>query len=775
MASTEHHQGGEVWLDLAGERLWRGTTALRLRLKSFAVLRYLVAHPGQVVSKEELLEAVWPETTVSDGVLMVCINELRTALGDPAPTPRYIETVHRRGYRWIGTLPLTAAPAAAGVPLSPPAAPSPASAAAPQPLPGVHSPPLVGREAACAQLHEWLAQARQGGRQVGFVTGEAGLGKTTVVDAFLRQVAQAPDLWLARGQCAEHYGASEAYQPVLEALGQLGRGPDGAPLVAGLTQYAPTWLVQMPALLAADALEAVQRRVLGATRERMLRELAEALEALTIERLLVLVLEDLHWSDAATLDLVGYLARRRAAARLFVLGTYRPVEVIVRPHPLHALKLDLMLHRQCLELPLQLLSAADVAQYLAGRFGVGVCPAALAQALHQRTDGHPLFLVTVVDALMQQGLMREVAGHWHVTEELAAVEAVVPESVQQMIAQQFDALPAADRGVLEAASVAGLEHTVAVVAAGVEAADETVEAQCAGLARRALFLQAHGVEEWPDGTVTGRYSFRHTLYQQVLYERVPVARRLRLHRHIGRRLEVGYGAQTGTRAAELAMHFERGWDTARAVQYLGQAAENAAQRCAPHEVIALLTTGLGLLATLPDTPARARQELEVQMALGPALMTTKGYAAPEVEQTYARARALCAQVGNTPQLFRALQGLFQFYTHRGALRTAQELGEQLVRLAQSEAEPTSLLEAHDALGGTLFYLGDYAAAWTHAEQGIALIDPAAQRALALRRGVAPGGVPCRCLPHAVVPGLSGAGRAAESGGTRPGSGAGPSL
>src|SRR5262249_3629125 len=213
------------------------------------------------------------------------------------------------------------APVTRGAPPAPvaPAAAVPATlAAAPAPL-------LVGREGACAQLHGWLAQARQGLRQVGFVTGEAGIGKTTVVDAFVAQVAPAPDLWLARGQCIEHYGAGEAYLPVLDALGQLGRGPDGAQVVAGLEQYAPTWLVPMPALLAADALEAVQRRVLGATPERMLRELTEALEALTTERTLVLVLEDLHWSDAATLALLGALARRRAPARLLVVGTYRPV------------------------------------------------------------------------------------------------------------------------------------------------------------------------------------------------------------------------------------------------------------------------------------------------------------------------------------------------------------------------------------------------------------------------------------------------------------------
>src|SRR5262249_336832 len=211
-----------------------------------------------------------------------------------------------------------------------------------------------------------------------------------------------------------HYGAGEAYLPVLDALGQLCRGPDGAQVVAGLTQYAPTWLMQMPALLAADALEAVQHRVLGATREGMLRELTEGLEALTTVKRLGVVLEDLHWSDAATLDLLGALARRRTPAHLLVVGTYRPVDVIVQAHPLQALTLDLTLHRQCRELPLPLLSAADVAQYLEERFGVGVCPVALAQALHRRTDGHPLFLVTVVDALVQQGLIHEVAGRWQV-------------------------------------------------------------------------------------------------------------------------------------------------------------------------------------------------------------------------------------------------------------------------------------------------------------------------------------------------------------------------
>ena len=727
MAQADDPAAGAVWLDLEHEQLWGGGQARHLRPKSFALLRYLVAHPGRVLSKDELVQAVWPATAISDGVLTVAITEIRQALGDAVQAPQYLETVPRRGYRWRGGLPTTMPfPALAA---SPPAAPLP-------------PPRPIGREAEVTQLHQWLAQARRGVRQVGFVTGEAGIGKTTVVDAFLAQVAQAPDLWLARGQCVEAYGAGEAYLPVFEALGQLGRGPDGAQLVARLAQQAPTWLVQMPALLTADALEAVQRRVLGATRERMLRELTEALEVLTTARTLVFVLEDLHWSDAATLDLVGALARRRTPARLLLLGTYRPVEVIVRAHPLRALTLDLTLHRQCTELPLQLLSPADVAHYLGRRFGAGGRPAALAPALYQRTDGHPLFLVTVVDALVQQGLLRQVDGRWEVPGDLAVVEAVVPESLVQMITQQFDALPVADQGVLEAASVAGLAPTVAVVAAGVETADEIVETQCASLAQRGLFLHAHGAEAWPDGTVTGRYGFRHTLYQQVIYAQLPVGRRRRRHQQIGTRLEAGYGAQAGARAAELAVHFQRGQDPQRAVQYLEQAADNAAQRQAHHEVIALLTTGLGLLATLPETPVRAQQELDFHLALGPALMATKGPAAPEVDQTYARARALCAQVGEPPQLFPTLRGLWRFYLNRGPLQPARELGEQLLRLAQGAAAPTSLPEAHAALGTTLFYVGEYVTALTHLEQGLTLTALTAQQALGLHHGEAPR---VRCL------------------------------
>jgi predicted ATPase len=172
----------------------------------------------------------------------------------------------------------------------------------------------------------------------------------------------------------------------------------------------------------------------------------------------------------------------------------------------------------------------------------------------------------------------------------------------------------------------------------------------------------------------------------------------------------------------LAHHYTEAGLAEEAIFYWQRAGQRALQHSANTEAIRHLARGLDLLTMLPDTPARAQQELELQLALGPALMATKGQAAPEVEQTYARARALCVQLGETPQLFPTLRGLCRFYQSRGPLPTARELGEQLYRLAQRATAPTPRLEAHDALGTTLFLLGEYPAARMHLEQGVALTD-----------------------------------------------------
>jgi predicted ATPase len=579
---------------------------------------------------------------------------------------------------------------------------------------------LVGREAELQALHQWLEQALQGQRQLVFVTGEAGIGKTTMVDAFLGTITSAVPLWVAWGQCIARYGVGEAYLPVLDALGRLCRTPGHARLVALLGQYAPTWVEQMPALLRSTALEAVQRRVRGATHERMLRELAEALDVVTAEQPLVLVLEDLHWSDRATVDLLAWLARRREPARLLLLGTYRPVEAIVHRHPLQALKQDLALHRQCVELRLEGLGEAAVAAYLTARFPGCPLPEGLAPTLHRRTEGQPLFMVQAVDAWVRQGWVMEVSGAWEMQVGVEAVATGVSQSVRQLMQQQFDGLCPAEQGILEAASVAGVEFTTAAVAAGVERVVEEVEERCEALVRRGQFVRRSGEEEWPDGTVAGRYAFLHALHQQVVYQQLPVGRRMQIHRRIGLREEAAYGARASEVAAALALHFERGRDYSRAVRYRQQTADTAIHRHAYREAIAHLTTALALLQKLPNAVERTQHELSVQLTLALAYGTTAGWGAEETVQAYTRADELCQHMQDPAQRLRVLRGLSGVYKIHGELRQARELCEEYLRLATDSREPGLLLDGHQHLGQILYWCGDFAAARAHLEQAIAL-------------------------------------------------------
>ena len=335
MPSPSQWTFGPFRLDTANACFWRGEQMLALRPKAFAVLAYLVTHAGQLVTKEALFDAVWPGAAVSDTVLKACIYQIRRVLGETVETPQYLATVHGRGYRCIAPVTALEQPATTPVDSAPPlAALSSRRCQSAILSPLLSSPLLVEREAVLRQLDAWLAEAMQGRRRVVLVTGEAGIGKTAVVTAFTAQTAMQHAVRIAWGQCVEHCGAGEAYMPVFTALGQLCRGPDGPHIVAILRQQAPTWLVQMPWLLRPTDRELLQHELHGATRDRMVRELAELLDTLTADMPLVLILEDLHWSDHATLDVLAILARRREPARLLLLGTYRPVDVM--DHDIHS-------------------------------------------------------------------------------------------------------------------------------------------------------------------------------------------------------------------------------------------------------------------------------------------------------------------------------------------------------------------------------------------------------------------------------------------------------
>lgn len=697
-------------LDLGAACLWREQTAVRLTAKAFAVLRYLATHPGRLVTKREIFDTVWALPVVSEAALTACIGEIRRALGDAAQQPQFLETVRGRGYRFLAPVTRTAS---ALVPLSPSSLPRVADLTLEPP--GL----LVGREAELAQLQHHWQQAQQGVPQLVCVTGEAGIGKTALVDAFVAQALVTSAGCYGRGQCIEQYGAGEAYLPIFALLAQMARGAHGPRVLDVLTQQAPTWLVQMPGLLPAMTLEALQQRTRETTRERMLRELADAIETLSVERPLLLLLEDLHWCDASTLDWLGYIGRRRSAARLLVLGTYRPTEALVQGHPIHRMTQELVRHGQGAEIVLGYLSAAEVVAYVRQRFGVLPQLEPVAQTLAQRTDGNPLFLTAVVDELVQQGTLRQGEAGWSLVGELEALRGGVPETLQHLVERQFAQLSPDDQRLLAVASVVGSEFAAATVAAAIDATIENVERRCDALARQGQFLLTREAVVWPNGTLTAQYGFRHALYHDVLYAQVAVNRRAHWHRQIGACLETAYGPQRHDIATALSEHFRRGQDTQRAVQYLQYAGENAQRRHAHRETIGHLTTALTLLATLPATPERDRQELALRTPLGTAWLALKGWPAPEVWHSLHPALGLAQSLGQREALLPIYYGLASNVLTQGRIAEALIWGQAMLEAAEASGDAELSLVAHRVACMTRFWRGDFAQACWHGERVLA--------------------------------------------------------
>src|SRR5579864_3450397 len=585
-------------LDVVNQCLWRGQTRVSLMPKPFAVLRYLVEHAGRLVTQDELLSAIWPETYVQPEVLRRYILEIRRVLGDTAANPRFVETLPKRGYQFIA--PVTDADVA-----------TPAAGQ-------LHTRTrLVGRESASSDLQEHLRHAQGGERQLVFVMGESGIGKTSLVDAFQQASSSIPDVAVTRGQALEGFAAKEAYYPVFEALGQLVRSPAKALVINSLATYAPTWMVQFPSLVQAEQQASLQREIHGATPERMVRELCEALEAISQSITLVLILEDLHWADDSTLDLISAIARRRGTAKLYLLGTVRPADLILSESPLKALKQDLVLHRLSHEVRLERLQESDIAEYLAAEFAGGGLPPGLATVIHRHSEGNPLFMIAMLDHLAKQGVLSRQDGNWKLTVPLERVNPGVPETLRQMLELQLQHLSQAEQELLKCASVSGQHFSAWAVATMLRRDPSAVEQACAALADRQQFLKSSGMRELPNGQQTPQYEFRHSLYREVLLRRLNPAQRVNFHRSLAEGLET-LGAQAKPEmAAKIALHFEEGRDYERAIRYLLLTAQNAKHRYAHREAITVLEHAHQLVTRISGERAQ-KFELQILGKIGDA-------------------------------------------------------------------------------------------------------------------------------------------------------------
>ncbi|MGE5835686.1 MAG: ATP-binding protein [Acidobacteriota bacterium] len=579
-------------LDTVNQCLWRGDTRISLMPKPFAVLRYLVDHPGRLVSHDELVETIWPDTYVQPEVLRRYILEIRRTLGDDPRDPRFVKTFPKRGYEFIA-------------PVTDEREPGVVSSVA------IPSARIVGRTPALGELHEHLTLALNGRRQVVFVVGEPGIGKTSLVDAFQNQLSDRPVVRVVRGQCAEGFGSQEPYYPLLEALGRLIRTDAGTTIIDLFAKHAPTWLIQFPAFVRPEQQALLQREILGATRERMVRELCEVCEAITATMGLVLVLEDLHWIDRSTLDVIAALARRPEHARLLVIGTLRPADLILSDSPLKTLKQDLVVHRYASEIALEPLQESDVTDYLIGETGGTALPPGLASIIYRHSDGNPLFMIALLDHLKRQGVLSLTAGRWTLNVPADAIDPGVPDTLKQMLEAQIRTASDAEQRLLKCASVAGNRFTAWAVATMLPSEDlSRIEEMCESLADRQQFIKPSGLRELADGRRTPEYQFRHALYREILRRRMTPSQSVSFHRSLAEGLETVRSPLPFETAAEIALHFEEGQEYERAIPHLIAAAQNATARYAHAEAIGVLDHACALL---PRIPADHRDAIELQL------------------------------------------------------------------------------------------------------------------------------------------------------------------
>jgi len=642
-------------------------------------------------------------------------------------------------------------------------------------------PLFVAREHEVEKLSKFLETALTGQGQIAFVTGEAGSGKTTLIDAFAWQSQDKhPDLVVATGNCNAHTGIGDPYLPFRQVMslltseiearweaGEISRehanrlwnllpislkalvesGPDlidtfvsGRTLAAHAVAFASEredWLDGLKKLLeqkmTASAVSSLKQSDLFDQYTKVLQEVAR-------QQPLLLVLDDLQWADLGSVNLLFHLGRQIHGSRILVLGAYRPSEVALgragERHPLEPVVNELKRDFGDFDVEPGLAGGREFV-YAFIDTEPNQLDSVFRDKLYQQTKGNPLFTVELLRTMQEQGsLVKDNEGRWTKGPELNWE--IMPARVDAVISERISRLPDKLQKVLGMASVEGEDFTAEVVARVQEIDDlGMVQLLSEELDKRHRLVSAKGIRQIETQRMS-LYRFTHILFQRYLYNNFDKVEKTHLHEKMGTVLEALYGEKAEEISVQLARHFREAGIAAEAVKYLLLAGNKAMQLSANAEAVAHFSEGLELLKTLPASPERAQQELELQVALGAPLQALKGYGAPEVGQTYDRARELCQQIGETPQLFPVLFLLCSFYWVRAEHHSARKLSEQLFNLAQMIQEPVKTAIAQWAQGLCLVYLGEFVPAKAHLEQVIALYDSKKHRSLAFHYAQDPG-------------------------------------
>ncbi len=585
---------------------------------------------------------------------------------------------------------------------------------------------FVGRARELEQLREARALAQAGHGQIVSVVGEPGVGKSRLCHEF--KLRAPPDCLVLETFSVSH-GKAYPYLPLIELLKnycQITAQDDERRRREKLTGKVLTLdraledslpylfhllgLAEPGSALAQMSPQIRRQRTFEAIKRLLVREsLAQPLE---------LIVEDLQWLDSETEAFLGFLGESVANARILLLVNYRP-----------EYRHDWS-HKSCYtQLRLDPLGEAEARELLRELLGDAAGLAPLEHLILKQTEGNPFFIEEVVQTLIEEQVLRGERGHYRLEQIPTALH--IPTTVQGVLAARIDRLGTAEKALLQTLAVIGKAFPWSLLARVAPQPEDALKSLLARLQAGEFIYEQPSFPEV-------EYSFKHGLTQEVTYGSLLSERRCALHERTAQAIEALFGAQLEEHCSELAHHFSRSGNAPKAVQYLHCAGRQAVQRSADAEAAGHLTRALALLETLPDTPERAKQELALQITLGPAWMASKGFAAPEVEATYTRALTLCRQLGETIELFPALLGLRTFYINRGELPTARKLGEQLLALAQEAQDPALLVQAHRALGTSLYSLGELEPARAQLEQALALYDPRQHYSPAFFYGLEPG-------------------------------------
>ncbi|MDQ6675852.1 MAG: protein kinase, partial [Acidobacteriota bacterium] len=594
----------------------------------------------------------------------------------------------------------------------------------------------VGRQREHEQLNALWDSAAASHGLLCCISGEPGIGKTTLVEDFLAGLApNGRRCLVARGRCSERLAGTEAYSPLLEAFDAL---QNGAGSVADLMRrLAPTWYGQVASSTSSEAPGAGSRVERAYSQERIKREFGSFLQELSRRQTVVLFLEDLHWADISTIDLLAFLADRIERLSLLIVITFRPSDLRLVKHPFLKLKGDLQARGVAREIQLGFLSSDEVKQYIALEFSPHQFPPEVAAMVHAKTEGSPLFMTDLLRYFRDRQIIAQEGGRWILARPLPEIERDLPESTRAMIETTLGQLGADDHRLLVAASVQGHEFDSAVIARALGRDEAGVEERLQQLERIYQFAGLVEEREFPTKALTLRYRFTHVLYQNALYATLQPARRVALSNRVAEALLTLYGEQSAAVSSDLAHLFEVGRAFLRAAEHYLIAARNASRVFAASESAALARRGLLVIQAAPPNSERNETEFLLQLALGSALQVVLGYGAQETEEVYDRAHEFCRKAGDPVQLLPILYGLWASHLVKGDIESTLRFGEDFLNLAQRIQSP-AVLVGERMVGCPLFYLGQLTQARPYLERALSIYDPAQHRSLAWQYGQEPG-------------------------------------